>query len=498
MDLAHFALDGKRARSGYLPGGLGCALVALAAVTLGPGTAAAQNGTEEAHNMRLVGHHDLQARSAYWGVIQEQNGRWIAYAGHHNGSAFNPLTGMVETNGTSIVDVTNPRRPFLLRHLPAEGDPNVPDDGGSQMSQVCSGDDLPAGEPGKWYLLRTNGDFGHQIYDVSDPANPVFIVDVTTGLDGTHKNWWECDTGIAYLVSGVPGWRTNRMTQVFDLSNPRSPVHIRDYGLVGQEPGSTGEIPTGLHGAISAAHRVYFGHGTSADGTVQIVDRTKLLTGPAAPTPENLTFPVIAQFDTSPLVGAHTTFPILGVRIPALGPFNVGGTRDILAIVNESTANECTGESHQMVFFADVTIESTPQVISNYHVPDPDGVFCRRGGRFGAHSSNESFTPIYYGKILFVAYFNAGVRAVDIRNPFDPKEIAYFVPATTANTDPRAGKIAIQTNNVEVDDRGLIYIVDRANTGLHILELTGSAREIANLPLQQQQVEVQSRLTTRE
>jgi hypothetical protein len=186
------------------------------------------------------------------------------------------------------------------------------------------------------------------------------------------------------------------------------------------------------------------------------------------------------------------------VRVPDLGPFNVGGTRDILAIVNESTANECTGESHQMVFFADVTIESTPQVISNYHVPDPDGVFCRRGGRFGAHSSNESFTPIYYGKILFVAYFNAGVRAVDIRNPFDPKEIAYFVPATTANTDPRAGKIAIQTNNVEVDDRGLIYIVDRANTGLHILELTGSAREIANLPLQQQQVEVQSRLTTRE
>ena len=41
---------------------------------------------------------------------------------------------------------------------------------------------------------------------------------------------------------------------------------------------------------------------------------------------------------------------------------------------------------------------------------------------------------------------------------------------------------AIQTNNVEVDDRGYIYIVDRANTGMHILELTGSAREVANFP----------------
>ena len=43
-------------------------------------------------------------------------------------------------------------------------------------------------------------------------------------------------------------------------------------------------------------------------------------------------------------------------------------------------------------------------------------------------------------------------------------------------------KVAVQTNNVEVDDRGHIYIVDRANTGLHILELTGSARQVANLP----------------
>ena len=42
--------------------------------------------------------------------------------------------------------------------------------------------------------------------------------------------------------------------------------------------------------------------------------------------------------------------------------------------------------------------------------------------------------------------------------------------------------MAIQTNNVEVDDRGYIYAVDRANTGMEILELTGEARSIANLP----------------
>ena len=34
---------------------------------------------------------------------------------------------------------------------------------------------------------------------------------------------------------------------------------------------------------------------------------------------------------------------------------------------------------------------------------------------------------------------------------------------------------------METDDRGYIYVVDRANTGMHIVELTGEARAIAGL-----------------
>src|SRR5262245_13339486 len=115
--------------------------------------------------------------------------------------------------------------------------------------------------------------------------------------------------------------------------------------------------------------------------------------------------------------------------------------------------------------------------------------FCQRGGRFGAHSSNESMAPVFYKKVIFVTYFNAGVRAVDVRDPYQPKEIGYFIPSITEATDKRCikidgvdrCKIAIQSNNVETDDRGYIYVVDRANTGMHILELTGEARAIAGL-----------------
>jgi hypothetical protein len=88
-----------------------------------------------------------------------------------------------------------------------------------------------------------------------------------------------------------------------------------------------------------------------------------------------------------------------------------------------------------------------------------------------------------------LAYFNAGVRVVDIRDPFSPKEVARFVPDVTENTtescieiaDARQCDRAIQTNNVNLDDRGYIYALDRASTGLHVLELTGEARAIAGL-----------------
>jgi hypothetical protein len=120
-------------------------------------------------------------------------------------------------------------------------------------------------------------------------------------------------------------------------------------------------------------------------------------------------------------------------------------------------------------------------------VPEASGEFCQRGGRFGSHSSNESMAPVFYKKLAFIAFFNAGVRALDVRDPYHPREVGYFIPSITEATDKRCmpvdGKdrcrVAIQTNNVETDERGYIYIVDRANTGLHILRVTGEAAAIA-------------------
>ena len=49
--------------------------------------------------------------------------------------------------------------------------------------------------------------------------------------------------------------------------------------------------------------------------------------------------------------------------------------------------------------------------------------------------------PVFYGKLVFVTFFNAGVRAIDIRNPYRPREVGYFIPSITEATDKRCVKV---------------------------------------------------------
>ena len=474
-------------------------IVACAVSLLAPG-ARAQDGLGKGHgaesrNMRLVAADELQGRAAFQPVIIRQGNRWIAYVGHSGGSALNPLTGKTEPNGTSIVDVTDPARPKYLHHLPTESDAEVvgAEGGGAQMLQLCAGKDLPKGDPAKFYMLRTDGSKAHEIWDITAPERPVRVSVVVSNLRSTHRQAWECDTGIAYVNSGLPDWQVLRLTQVWDLSDPAKPAHIRDFALPGQEPTAPKRENRRLydgHGAFTLGpkvNRLYFGYGYVGNGAFQIVDRQKLIEGPKEPTPENLRYPQVSFQTVGTWQAVHSVYPLLGMQVAEFANSPKGQVRDFLLVLPEGIANECH-EERQMMFVVDITDDRNPFGVANFQVPHASGNYCTRGGRFGPHQTQENLTPIYHKRIVFVAWFNAGVRAVDIRDPYHPKEIGYYVPATNRHTAPScvktaAGprcKIAITTNNVEVDDRGYIYIADRVKTGLHILELTGDARKVAN------------------
>ena len=80
-------------------------------------------------------------------------------------------------------------------------------------------------------------------------------------------------------------------------------------------------------------------------------------------------------------------------------------------------------------------------------------------------------------ELVFGIYFNGGLRVHDIRNPFRPELVAYFIPEApvyspglaAVQENPAPG---INLNDVYVDEAGIIYTVDRYGGGLYILELT--------------------------
>jgi hypothetical protein len=502
-----------------------CALAAGAlavATAFGAGSALAIKQSGEQKNMQLVGHDDLQGRGAYQpNVITYPDGRTIAFIGLHNapnlggapGPLPNPLNGgKLEDNGTMIVDITDPKHPVETFHIP------VPVTGGqAQMARMCLGSDLPGGTPGKVYLLRNiqgSSAAGYETWDVTDVHKPVFLAAIRN-LRSTHKDWWECKTGIAYMPGskdatyGKPLWRESQSMLIVDWSNPNAPPkYIRTYGLVGTQPSGTGPVPPALHGAISAfehpnaagtiasgvsviGNRIYAAWGIGSNGTLQIIDRHKLLTpayggtylgDPDNPTDADLLSAQVGRLSLSPDQGGHTSMPIFGLAPQSLQ--DVPQKRDIVVLTSE--AGNCN--SHHWGFTIDVTTENSigvrqdpwqgPMVLATLWV-DPHsgekykrGDYCLRGQRFGTHSVEENFRNPYYGTLTFTAYFNAGVRAYDIRDPQGPVQVGFYVPAAPNNT--------YMTNNVEVDNRGNIVIVDRIGNGMDILQLSGCAKHIVD------------------
>jgi hypothetical protein len=289
-----------------------------------------------------------------------------------------------------------------------------------------------------------------------------------------------------------------------------------DFGLPGQNPGSDPKAaPSGVHGPIVVStmegkkiNRLYMPYGVGENGVIQIVDLNKMLpapygTGkyvdPAKPTNAELLQAEVGRITMPGYIGGHTAYPVYGVEIKSQRNFEENTTLDIMAITSEETDNRCTGAPHFM-YLADITskpgsgtavtsAEQHPWPISTVTVNDFSGRpnFCSRGTRFGVHSTHENFSnKAFYGSLLTSAWFDAGIRVTDIRDPYNPKEVAYFVPPVTANTQPSSSTIDgvtysqldVSCDNTEIDDNNLIYCGDRVGGGLDIVRLTGPAAAI--------------------
>jgi hypothetical protein len=412
--------------------------------------------TASAHNTRLVGFHDLQGREALQIALQ---GDWC-YVGHLPGYLPNPLTGQREHNGTSILDVADPAKPTLVAHIPAAQNANC------RAVQV-----IENRRDGKRYLARNHETAlacGFQIFDISDRAKPKMVADVKETPRGpmhmAHKGWWDEESGLYFGCANEPGFRPGGHLVIWDFSNPANPKYDTNQRLPGQletEPVTVEKGPNLHHPVVDMANnRVYLSY--ARGGNVAVLDIKNIMK------PE-----LIFDYSIEPqFKGPHTSMPFFGIKTPNFTT-GFGDVRDYIIVCNEASDAQYQGlEIRCMVYMLDVTEWKKPMMVDIFRVPDGD--FLMRGGRFGPHQFNETqnnklYRPQDNRNLLYVAYFSGGMRVLDISDPYAMKEVGHYIPNVTPTTIPRLKKV-VQTNDVDLDHRGLAYISDRAGTGLHIIE----------------------------
>ncbi len=417
-----------------------------------------------ARNIRRVGGLDIPGG----GQVVVQDG--YAFIGH-----------MKPPYGTSIVDVSDPRNPRITaqimlqddyshthkvrvagdimvtnveqnrRHFLREGAalPEIRARLAAELRRPPYDEEVAAAagvEPGQIAELdaaRERGyhDGGFKVWDISDKSKPRELVHQRTFGFGSHR--FDMDENHAYISTEMEGYLGNILV-IYDLKDPARPQEVSRWHMEGQHL-AAGEVPTWkgyknrLHHALRVGDEMWAAVWHAGFRVLDVSDITR---------PR-----VAASHDYHPPFPepTHTILPVDGL---------VAGRRIAVAVDEEH--DHTPGRLHAFLWVFDVTDFDNIQALSAFDVSELDSPWARAPGRFGAHQFREKLDE----PLVYATWFAGGLRVVDVSDPFAPAEAGHFIP------EPRGDEPSPQSNDVDVDERGLIYLIDR-NRGFDILEMTG-------------------------
>ena len=425
-----------------------------------------------ARNVKRLGHLDLPGS----GQVYVQGN--YAYLGHLPNK---------QNLGTTIVDVSDPRKPRVVSQITLDdptshshkarviGDIMIVNSERNMTRIGRKADELPGlrarlrdelgRDPSHMELAAKLGvneadipaveaaqknpydKGGFKIYDVSDRAKPKLITFQKTHGIGVHR--FDMDANYAYISTEMPGYIGNILV-IYDIRNPAKPGEVSRWWLPGQHAAG-GENKTWpgrqyrLHHALRSGDRLFAGCWHGGVRVIDVSDIRKPRT--------------IGEYNYHPPFPepSHTFMDV---------PFAIGGRRIALAIDEEDHAHDAKemerrrGRPHGCLWVFDITDVAKMYPLAIYQASELDSPYARAApGRFGAHQFHERMD----GTLVYCTWFAGGLRIVDIADPAAPQEVGHFIP------EPLHGQPGPQTNDVDVDERGVIYLVDRG-PGFNILE----------------------------
>jgi hypothetical protein len=366
-------------------------------------------------NTKLVSHIDCPGGGQVW-----VEGTTL-YVGH-----------MRPTSGTTIIDVSDPRQPKTLTKLDVR-------EGWHSHKVRVAGDIMIVNQEKFGKSGRTDIGGGIDIYDVSNPATPKLITEWRTVGGGVHR--FDFDGRYAYISPTAEGYIGN-IVMILDLANPAKPVEAGRWWIPGQWEAGGEEYPWAnwtsprCHHPLRVGNRLYVSYWHHGFFILDIEDMSK---------PK-----LVSHANTSPAF-PHPTHTCLVMPDLLKG-------RKVMVVADEDVA-KLWPSAPAFAWTYDITHELSPVPISTFQVPGLDKDGSPQPPMTGCHQPSERFA----GSIVPFAWFAQGLRLVDYADPFAPKEVGHYVPAAAPGAD-RAS-----SNDVTIDSRGLIYLVDRVN-GVDIIE----------------------------
>ncbi len=396
--------------------------------------------------MKLLAQHELDGFGGMGeGIAMQQtdDGRRVLWMAHESAP-----------KNFTAVDVTDPREPRVLvqtelPHMKVRS--NSLDVSGNLMA-VAYQTQAPGMKPA-----------GFEMFDISVPEKPRLLSHFDCSgpySRGVHALWF-VDGKTVHMASGAPDFQPHNQLddqfyRIVDVSDPSHPVESGRWWFPGTRVGDAEPQPKRLPPQFDTgfrAHntnvfpdrpdRAYVGYIDGGAVVLDISDKSDIR--------------VVSQWNHSPPYNGftHTVLPLFERK---------------LWIVSDECVQDDGADWPKLVWVVDVRSESHPLPISTFPMP-PAEAFTKRGGRFGAHNLHENLplpTSFRSDTIIVGTFFNGGVRVFDTTDPYRVEEIAYYVPGA-----PRLSPAgAIQLNDVFVDDRQLVYTIDRFGGGLYILDMT--------------------------
>lgn len=406
-------------------------------------------------NIRRVGHLDMQGG----GQVVVQDG--YVYVGH-----------MKPPMGTSIIDVRDPANPKVVSHVPppdewshthkvrvagdlmitnveqdrrhflrkgekiaglrAEGlsDAVIADRLGVALSDVAVLEEA---------LARGYHSGGFRVWDISDKTAPKLLSYIKTHGFGVHR--FDMDQNYAYISTEMEGYVGNILV-IYDLADPSNPVEVSRWHMPGQHLAG-GETPTWagygvrLHHAMRSGDELWAAVWHAGFRVLDVSDISNPKVKGSYRFPQAIPEPT------------HTVMPL---------EHTIDGKR--FAIVIDEEHDHKPGRLHGFIWVMDVTDIDNMEPIAAWDLSERACPWIGEDGvRFGGHQFREKLDST----LIYATWFAGGLRVLDVADPYQPVEVAHYMVPGADGTPP-------QSNDVDVDEAGLIYLLDR-NNGLEILEM---------------------------